>query len=98
MKDYSKTVATYAALAAIQKEGIKNWDDILECLESACNIVRFEIERNKPQYRIEYVNNNNDSYYQLVRIKDDAILYANSDEAQIVSYCIDNGYKNVTSI
>lgn len=41
----NKTLATYAAISAVVNNHIAGYEDILECLESACNIVRFEIAK-----------------------------------------------------
>ena len=39
------------------------------------------------KYFVEWVNNNGESYYQLVRTKDVAILYANPELREVWAEC-----------
>lgn len=39
------TLASFGAIAACVEAGIRDYSEILECLQNACNIVEFEIEK-----------------------------------------------------
>jgi hypothetical protein len=48
----------------------------------------------KASYYIEFISNNGVSYFQLVRGKDDAILYANQSLARVADKLFNPVYKD----